>query len=170
MSAIGQDSTGIVAFRPDSYLPSAPRMPATIPSTAPTMKPPPIMKLSTAKGMTSIPPNTPRLSAIINPPAITMNPSMRPMSTAIDCTMLGGPLSQKNIRDQLVGGPKNPDDVRATAFSNISAADIIASMNPQIAVLPRNAAARVGTGLVTTRYWQRTNLNSEMTSTEREFD
>ena len=73
---------GCVASPPDTYLPSAPSIPATIPRTAPITNPPPITKLNAAKGNARKAPNTPRRDIIIIPPVSTMSPAMRPTSTA----------------------------------------------------------------------------------------
>jgi len=93
-------SKSLVARPTDSYLPTAPRMPATMPRTAPAMKPPPMKRLVTAKGKVIEAPITPRLITIIIPPDITANPATKPIKTAIDCPSPDGPPSHQNIADQ----------------------------------------------------------------------
>jgi hypothetical protein len=124
-----------------------PRIPATIPKTPPTRNPPPVMKLSTANGNVISAPIGPRLINIIMPPVITVNPETRPMRVAIDCPRPDGPPNHQKIPDQLVGGPQNPGESNAAAFTSISIADASANTNAQIALFPVNDGLEMNDGL-----------------------
>ena len=118
-------------------------MPAMIPRTPPARNPPPMIKLSTANGNVISAPIGPRLISIIKPPAITVNPAMRPMRKAIDCPRPDGLPNHQNIPDQLVGAPQKPGESNAAALTSISTADAIAKTKAQIALLPVNDCVEI---------------------------
>ena len=138
-----------VASRPDSYLPSMPKIPATTPRTAPTRNPPPIMRLNAANGNVINAPTTPRFIIIIIPPVMTVNPAMTPIRVAMELPIPEAPPSHQKIRDQLVGGPQNPGESNAAAFTSIRTADAVARTKAQTALLPANGARGIEPKLMT---------------------